>query len=207
MEEIILIGFGGHAKVVTDTIEQSGKYRIVGYIEKNAITEGCYRGYRVIGSDDDLQVFYDRGIRNAFITVGFMGNSHVRRKLYDKLKQIGYALPVIVDESAIIAKDAIIKEGTYVGKNAVVNSNVIVGKMSIINTSAVVEHDNLIEEFSHLSVGAVACGGVTIGRDCFVGANATLIQGITVGNEAIIGAGTVVLGDVPHNETIYGVWK
>ncbi len=207
LEEIILIGFGGHAKVVTDTIEQSGIYRIVGYIEKNEIAERDYRGYHVIGNDDDLQELYDRGIRNAFVTVGFMGRSDVRRRLYERLKKIGYTLPTIVDKSAVLAKDVNIGEGVYVGKNAVVNANTTIGKMSIINTAAIVEHDSVIGEFSHLAIGAVACGNVTIDANTFIGSNATIIQGTGVGNDVIVGAGTVVLSDVSDKQTVYGLWK
>lgn len=207
MQKIILVGLGGYAKVVTDTIEECGRYRIAGYVEKNRTSERSYRGYHIIGNDHDLQKIYNKGIHAAFVTVGFMGNSDVRRQLYDRLKQIGYDLPVIADRSAVIAKDASIGEGTYVGKNAVVNSNVIVGKMCIINTATVVEHDSRVGEFSHLAIGSVVCGNVTIGTDTFVGANASVIQGTCVGKCAIVGAGTVVLGNVLDKQTVYGVWK
>ena len=207
MEDIILIGFGGHAKVVTDTIEESGRYRIAGYIEKSSLPGESYRGYPVIGNDDDLQELYDQGIRNAFVAVGFMGASDVRRELYRRLKQIGYTLPIIVDESAVVARDATLGEGTYVGKNAVINANAAVGKMCIINTAAVVEHDGTVGEFSHLAIGSILCGNAAVGTDTFVGANATVIQGITVGSRTVIGAGTVVLGHVPDKQTVYGIWK
>ena len=192
---------------LTDTIEESGRYRIAGYIEKNNLQGESYRGYPVIGNDDDLQKLYDQGIRNAFVTVGFMGTSDVRRELYRRLKQIGYTLPVIVDESAVVARDAALGEGTYVGKNAVINANAAVGKMCIINTAAVVEHDGTVGEFSHLAIGSILCGNVAVGTDTFVGANATVIQGITVGSRTVIGAGTVVLSHVPDKQTVYGVWK
>lgn len=207
MEDILLIGYGGHAKVVTDTIDNSGQYRIAGYVEKNSLVEGAYRGRGVIGSDCDLQEIYNKGIHNAFISIGFMGNSELRRKLYERLKRIGYILPVIVDESAVIAEDAVIEEGTYVGKNAVVNANACVGKMCIINTAAIVEHDCSIGDFSHIAVGSVLCGNVSISEDVFVGANATLIQGTSVGKNSIIGAGAIVLRNVACNQTVYGVWR
>ena len=207
MEKIILIGFGGHAKVVTDTIESSGIYRIAGYIEKRDLPEKSFRDYRVIGSDCQLKKIYESGIRNAFISIGFLGNCDIRKQLYENLKLIGFTLPPIVDGSAVIAKDAVIGEGTYVGKNAVINASAIVDKMCIINTAAVVEHDSVIGGFSHLAVGSAACGNVSIGKNVFIGANATIIQGIHVGDNVTVGAGAVVLEDVPCNQTIYGVWK
>lgn len=208
MEDIILVGFGGHAKSVTDTIEKSGKYRIVGYIERDGIGGDIdYRGYRVIGNDCDLQRVYEQGVHNAFVTIGHMGNTAVRQRLYNQLKSIGYQLPCVIDESAVIAADALIGEGTFIGKNAVVNANAEVGRMNIINTGAIVEHDCIIGDFVHLAVGSVACGGDCIGASAFIGANATLIQNVKVGCNAIVGAGAVVLSAVPDNQTVYGVWN
>ena len=82
-----------------------------------------------------------------------MGEDDIREGVYDRLKQIGYRIPIIADPSAIMADGIQIGEGTFIGKRAVVNSNAKIGKMCIINTGAIVEHDNDIGDFSHIAVG------------------------------------------------------
>lgn len=204
MEQIILIGCGGHADSVMDSIVQQGKYRIAGFIERENYSETENSKFPVIGTDSDLQAVYDSGIRNAFVTIGYLGKGDTREKIYHGLKQIGYNLPKIIDSSAVLAGCVRIGEGTYVGKRAVVNTDANIGKMCIINTGAVVEHGNDIGDFCHVAVGSVLCGGVSIGRKTLVGANATILQNVNIGKEAIIGAGTVVRHDVEMGQTYYG---
>lgn len=207
MKKILLIGNGGHAKSVIDSIEDMGLYEIVGFIAEN--TDICYeyRGYGVVGTDDDLNLFYQNGIRYAFICIGYMGKGRIRDAIYNKLKKIGYILPKIIDPSAIIARDAKICEGAYVGKGAVVNAGATVGKMTIINTGAVIEHDCVIGDFSHIAVNATLCGAVSVGAHCLIGANATIIQNITIGENAVIGANSTILREVQGNQTIVGIFS
>lgn len=136
-----------------------------------------------------------------------MGNSRVRAELYEKLKRIGYQLPVIIDPTAAVAENVYIEEGTFIGKNVVVNADAKIGRMCIINDGAIIEHDCSVEDFAHVAVGAVVCGMSRIGEQSFVGANATVIQCVDVGNCVTIGAGSVVLSDVKDNYTVYGIWK
>lgn len=204
MEDIILLGIGGHAHSVVDTIEGAGKYRIVGFldIEENQGKE--YRGYRVIGTDGMLESYYQKGIRNAFVTVGYLGEGNTREKLYKALKRIGYEIPNIIDETAIIARDVCIGEGNFVGKRAVINANAKMGTMCIINTGAIVEHDCCIGDMTHIAVGTILCGGVMVGDRTLIGAGAILKQGVQIGSHVIIGAGMKITKDVKSNIKKYG---
>jgi len=204
MEDIILIGLGGHAHSVADSIEQAGQYNIIGFLDTEEMQGKCFRDYRVLGTDDKLKEFFDRGIRNAFITVGFMGQGNVRYCLYQQLKEIGYRIPNIIDDTAIVSNSAKLEDGIFVGKKAVINAGAKIGKMCIINTSAVVEHDCMIERFSHIAVGGVLCGNVFVGEQTLIGANATVIQMRKVGKHCVIGAGTIISKDVRDDMIRYG---
>lgn len=204
MERIILLGSGGHAGSVMDSIIQLKQYEIAGFIEREPAEETTDAGLPIIGTDNDLKAIYDAGIRNAFVTIGYLGKGNVRERIYNRLKQIGYRLPSIIDPSAILADKVLIEEGTFVGKRAVINANSHIGKMSIVNTGAIVEHDNEIGDFSHIAVGSVLCGNVKIGEKTLIGANATVIQGIKVGSNVIVGAGTTVRHEIESGQTYYG---
>lgn len=203
MQDIILLGAGGHARSVVDSIESGGLYDIYGFLDRGCKTEKIYCGYQILGTDDLLEEYYRKGIKNAFVTVGYMGSGEVRNRLYNRLKTLGFNIPVIVDKTAVVAKDALIGEGAFIGKTAVINSAVRIGNMCIVNTGAIIEHDCVIEDFSHVSVGSVLCGNVRIGRASFVGANATIIQGKSIGSKCIIGAGAIVRKNVEDNIMIY----
>ena len=188
MENILLVGYGGHAKSIADCIERQGNYRIAGY------TDSMQREspYQYLGTDERLQECYDNGIKKAVIGVGYLGKGKIRETIYDTLKQIGFELPVISDPSAIISSTASVGEGTFIGKNVIVNSEAYVGRACIINTQALVEHECKIDDFSHIAVSAVLCGQVQVGRAAFIGANATVIQCMNIPAGCMIPAGVVV---------------
>lgn len=196
-----MIGCGGHAKSVVDSIERTNQYEIVGFSD---VSDFSYKKYRVICCDEDLPKIFQSGVENAFITIGYMGNGRIRDKLYQQLKAIGFKIPSIIDDTAIIAKDASVGEGTFVGKGAIINSAANIGIMGIINSGAIVEHECRIGDYSHIAVKAALCGGCCVGNHCLVGANSTIIQTCTLGNNVIIGAGSVVLSDVTDNIKCYG---
>ena len=203
MEDIVLVGFGGHARSVADCIERMGCYNIVGYTDFQESQPD--NGYKYLGKDDKLAEIYAGGVHKAFVTLGQIESANGRKKLYKLLKEIGYELPVIIDPSAIVADNAQIDEGTFIGKRVVINSNAVIGKMCIINTGAICEHDNTIGDFVHIAVGAICCGTVSVGEESFIGTGTTVAHGIQIGNEVVIGAGSTVLHEVAGGEKRYGI--
>lgn len=201
MEQILILGCGGHATSLADIIERENKYKIAGYIV-NEHNSSDKSNYPIIGTDNDLLKLYQGGIRHAVIGIGYLGRSDLRECLYRHIKKIGFQMPIICDPSAIVSRHVRIEEGTVVGKGVIINANVSIGKMCIINTGAVVEHDCTIADFSHISVGSVLCGGVTVKGSSFIGANATVIQGKVIGTNCIIGAGTIIRKNVKDNNMI-----
>jgi sugar O-acyltransferase (sialic acid O-acetyltransferase NeuD family) len=201
MNSIVLVGYGGHAKSVADSIIRMGGYEIVGYTD----LEDRGGDLRYLGRDQELEHLYNKGIRKAVLGLGYMGDSRTRDKIVALLKRIGFDMPVIVDPAAVIASDTIIGEGSFVGKNAVINAGSEIGRYTIINTGAIVEHDNRIGDHTHIAVGAVCCGDVRVGEHTLIGANATVIQGIEIGSDCIIGAGSTVLSPVADGSKVYGI--
>lgn len=207
MEQIILLGIGGHAHSVIDSIESSSPYCVWGFLDVEERVGEKYREYEVLGTDDLLKECYEKGVRNAFVSIGYLGKGEVRNKLYKRLKKIGFSVPNIIDKTAVISKDISLEEGIFIGKKAVINSSVKIGKMSIINTGAIIEHDCEVGEYSHISVGSILCGNVSVGKHSFIGANATVIQGKKIGQHCIIGAGETIRKNVEDNSMIWGERK
>ncbi len=200
--KIVIVGFGGHAKSLADSILSDGKYEIAGYTD---IEEKDVPNIPYLGTDDELKSIFDSDVKNAAVGVGFIGNSDIRDNLYDRLISIGFELPVIIDPSAIIALEAQIGEGSFIGKRAVINVGAKIGRMCIINTGSIIEHENLIGDFTHIAVGATLCGNVSVGDHCMIGANSTVIQGVHIGCYSTVGAGAVVINNIESNKTVVGV--
>ena len=129
MEEIILIGGGGHALSVADAIISGKRYKIIGYTD----VSDTHISMRYLGTDDVLEGLHEQGILNAVITVGYLGKSSIRDRLYDIAKQAGFQLPAIIDPSAVVSDSADVGEGVFIGKRAVVNVGARIDRMCIIN--------------------------------------------------------------------------
>ncbi len=202
MEEMIILGSGGHGQSVADAVERQGKYRIAGFVGPEENKDRTFSDYRLIGGDEDLDRIYAEGIRHAFVAVGYLGRSDIRQQLFARLTEIGFHIPAVIDPSAVIARDVRVEAGVFVGKNAVVNTGARLGKMCIVNTGAIVEHGCRVGDFSHIAVGAILCGQVSVGQGALIGAGATILQERNVGAGAIAGAGCVVRRNVGEGEVI-----
>jgi len=200
---LLLIGGGGHCKSVLDSLFALNIYKEIGIIDKPHSNISVL-GVPQIGADIDLPDLYSQGWKDAFITVGSMGNTILRRKIYSTIKEIGYSVPSIVDKTSVVAADVQIPEGTYIGKRATINAGTKLGVCSIVNTGAIIEHDCIIGDFVHVSPGAVLCGQVNIGNDSHVGANSTVRQRLVIGKYSILGIGSVVTHDIADHVEAYG---
>lgn len=204
MSRIVLIGAGGHARSMADSIERAGLFQIQGFVDKETDTK--LGNYEYLGTDEYLSKIRQSGVENAAICIGYLGGDDRRQDLYAAAKKAGFNLPTIIDPSAIVANDAQIGEGSFIGKAAVVNTKASLGVMTIINSGAIIEHDCIVKSFSHVSVNTTLCGGCTIGESSFIGAGAVVLQGVKIGSTAIVGAGSIVLSNAPEDSKIMGVY-
>lgn len=201
-KRLLLIGGGGHCCSVLDCLLTQGDYDDLGIVDLNPDTYAM--GVPVVGTDDDLPRLREAGWTHAFVTVGSVGDTTVRRRLYQKIADAGFEIPNIVADSAEVARDVFLFQGVFVAKRAVVNARTRVGEGAIINTGAIVEHDCLVYPFAHISPGAVLCGHVRVGNDAHVGAGSVVRQGIDIGPRALIGAGSVVVRNIPEAVKAWG---
>lgn len=200
-KKLLLIGGGGHCHSVLDSVLKFNDYDAIGIIDYSNET---VNDIPVVGKDEDLPRLRKNGWTDAFITVGSVGNTSLRHRLFQMVKNEGFAVPSIVDPTAIVANDAEIDEGCFIGKGAIVNAGSKIGKAAIINTGAIIEHDCIVGEFAHISPGAVLCGQVTVGNDTHIGAASVVRQQIEIGNNSLIGAGSVVVKNIPANVKAFG---
>lgn len=201
--KLLLIGGGGHCKSIIDSLLDNDMYEDIAIVS-NDDQYLPLNGIKHIGNDSNLDKLFSDGWNNAFIAVGSVGDTSIRRRLYKQLKEIGYTIPNIIDKTAIISKTAILGEGIFVGKNAVINSSSIIGDNAIINTGSIVEHDCKIGNFVHISPNSTVCGETTIGDDTHIGADSSVKQCISIGNNVTVGLGSVVVNDIGDNCIAYG---
>lgn len=205
MRRLLLIGGGGHCTSVIDSLLSCERlYDRIAIIDMPEKCGEKLLGVDIIGSDDDLEELYAKGYKYAFITLGSVGNPSKRIAAYSRLQEIGFIIPNIIDNSAIVSSNVCMGNGVYIGKRAVVNTGVQIGDCCIINTASVIEHNCRMGKFVHMAPGSVICGDSAVGNNSHIGANSTVIQGIHISDNCIIGAGTVIISDVLAEAVVVG---
>jgi len=206
LKNLIILGSGGHSKVVGETALENKSIREIAYLDdkfsKNSFQQE-FLSHSIIGSIDDIS---DKSIREKY-QLGFVaiGDNKIRKSLFKKLMALGYTCPKLIHSKALVSPSAMINPGVAVFANSVIQAEVKIGNGSIINTSAIIDHESVISEYTHICPGVNIAGGVRIGSNCFVGIGSSIIQNITIGNNVLIGAGSLVINDIPSNKKVYGV--
>ena len=195
-QHIILVGGGGHCKSCIDVIEQEGKYHIAGIVDVPEKLHQRILGYEIIATDFDIpQLVKDYG---AFlITVGQIKSSATRVSLFQRLKNAGAKLPLVISPQAYVSEHANIADGTIIMHQALVNAGARIGKNCIINSGALIEHDAVIGDHCHISTRTVVNGGVKIGSGTFLGSNAVCKEYMEIGENSIIGCGATIIKNTP----------
>ncbi len=205
MEKIIILGGGGHAKVLIETIKRQKMYDVAGLLDSNLQPGSHISDVLVLGNDDLLPELYANDVHYACIAVGSIRNNGGRKKLYEKAKRSGFDFPAIIHPQAVLSETVKYSEGVQIMAGAIIQPESFIGANTIINTGAIVEHDCKIGAHVHICPGAVVSGGCKIGDGSFIGASATIIQYTNTGEDCLIAAGAVVIKDVPSFFKALGV--
>jgi|TARA_Y100000031_G_scaffold47780_1_gene54520 UDP-perosamine 4-acetyltransferase len=206
LERIVVLGGGGHARVLISLIRAVARYEISGILDPGLKKETMVVGIRVLGGNDLLSRQIKEGITLACIGVGSVGDNSKRTILYKTVKETGFSVPCLIHPQAIVKENEVnISEGVQVMAGAIIQAGSLIKENTIINTGAIIEHDCVIGKHVHISSGAVISGGVTIGDSIFIGAGAKIIQGIKIGNNSVVAAGAVVISDVGDGLKVKGV--
>lgn len=193
-ERVIIIGAGGHAKVLADLIEAAGD-TVRGFLDDGPAKEVTLK-YPILGTISDAVSFPE----SSFVIA--IGDNRTRLRIAQTMPLRWYTA---IHPSAIISDSAVIGEGSMIMPNAVVNANAVIGRHCIINTASIVEHDDRIGDFVHISTRAALGGGVQVDDLTQVGIGACVRHCIHICEECVIGAGAVVVSDITDSGAYAGV--
>ena len=192
MKKIILIGAGGHAVSCIDVIKKEKKFKIIGLVDNNKNIGEHFLDFKIIGKDSDLRKLR-KITKYAFVTVGQIGLSEIRKKIFSNLIKLNFIVPNIISPISYVSKDATFKQGSIVHHGAIVNSLAEVGNNCIINSRSLIEHGVKVGSHTHVSTSAVINGDTQIGEECFIGSNAVIRNNIKIKKRSFIKMGEKIL--------------
>ncbi len=189
---VIIIGAGGHAKVLVNALKLSGR-KIIGLTDNQKI--GTVLGIPILGEDEIINHYNFQEIE-LVNGIGMLPKSDTRQRVFLKSKEKGYVFAIVIHPSAVISEDVGLQEGVQIMAGAVLQPSVTIGENTIINTSASIDHDCHIGAHCHIAPGVTLSGGVKIDDGSFVGVGSAIIQGIHLQKNAMIPAGMIVRKNV-----------
>ena len=192
--KLTIVGASGHGRVVADIAKLNG-YDEIEFLDDNEDITTCGK-YPIIGKTEKaLEIKND-------IFIG-IGNAAIRRRFIEKLDD--KVLVTLIHPNATIAEDVVIGKGTVVMAGVVINTGTVIGKGVIINTCSSVDHDCIISDFAHISVGSHLAGTINVGEGTWIGAGVTVSNNVNICGGCMIGAGAVVIKDINEEGTYVGV--
>ncbi|MBQ2727350.1 MAG: acetyltransferase [Clostridia bacterium] len=192
MNKLVIIGAGGHGRVTADTARLNG-YEDIVFLDDGDVpaAAGMVSDYMKYAAEADFIVA--------------IGNGAVRERIQTMLSDAGCRITTLIHPNAVIGSGVTIGEGTVVMAGAVVNTGAQIGCGVILNTCCSADHDCVIGDYCHISVGAHLAGSVTVGASTFICAGATVINNTAVCGNCVIGAGAVVIRNIDAPGTYAGV--
>ncbi|MCD4711902.1 MAG: acetyltransferase [Clostridiales bacterium] len=198
-DKLIIIGASGHGKVVADIAIKMNKWQSIAFLDDDESIKTSM-GLEVIGRTADAFTYKDDA--DFFVAIG---NNAVREKLQEKLIDEELNVVSLIHPSSVIGTDVEISMGTAVMAGVVINSSSKIGKGCIINTSSSLDHDNIIEDYVHISPGVRTAGSIGIGKGTWLGIGSVVSNNVNICSGCKVGAGAVVVKDITESGTYVGV--
>lgn len=201
MIRLLILGAGGHGKVVAEAAVASGRWRTIAFLDGRFPALSSVLEWPVIGTDAQATQFLPRD-REIFVAIG---DNRLRLQLLESLRESGFAVPAIVHPNAWVSPSARVGEGTVLVAGAVVNAGASLGRGCIVNTGASVDHDCSIGDGVHVSPGAHIGGGAVVSARTWIGIGAAIRHRVKIGADVVVGAGAAVIADLPDGVKAMGV--
>jgi UDP-N-acetylbacillosamine N-acetyltransferase len=196
-QQLIVLGYGGHARSVADVALALG-YKSLVFVDEQAREGEMFLDFPVLKS-------FEPEYPKAWCAFPASGNGFFRQSQTEFIQQQGWQLISLIAPSSSLGVGCKIGDGVFVGQQAHIGPMANVGTGSIVNSGAVVEHDCTVGEWAHVSVNATMAGRSSLGDYSMLGAGATVIDRINIAPKIMIGAGALVIKNLSESGTYVGM--
>lgn len=197
--DLCIIGTNETAERITQFVERYNLFNIIGYaVDKKYITEDEFKG-KPVWAIEELEKYIDK--RNDLLFVALFWN-HLngdRRRLYERLKNAGWHFANIISPLASIRGS--IGENCWIMDYAVIQEESVIGNNVIVSDLCFVGDYTKIDDHCFLGARSTIMGSAYVGKQTFIGINATVFDVVHIGNKCLVGACTIQKYDMPACST------
>lgn len=194
---LVILGAGGHARVVADAALAQGAWSGVAVTTSDGTTPAT--GDFLPGVPHVAPAQADAAAARVHVAIG---DAVVRAR---ESARHAARLASVVHPQASVSPFADLAAGCFVAAQAVVGPCARLGQGAIVNHGAVVDHDAQVGDWSHVAPGASLGGAARIGARVLVGAGARVLPGVSLADDVTLGAGAVATAAITAAGTYAGV--
>jgi sugar O-acyltransferase (sialic acid O-acetyltransferase NeuD family) len=201
---VVVLGAGGHGKVVLDALLAAEEHEVVGVLDDNPVKQGAHvLGVPVIGTSENLSGLASRlGFEGVAVA---LGDNYLRERKFREVRAARLKPVTLIHPAATVSRFVELGEGVVILAKAVINPGTSIADNVCVNTSASVDHDNVLERSSHIFPNATLAGGVSVGEFSQIGCGAVVNPNLKIGKHSYVGAGAVVTRDVAEGVVAAGI--
>ena len=202
---VLVIGAGGHAKILIDIINKSDDFKLEAVIGRDEEPHEAILGIPILKGDRYLNQYLEKGINSVAIGIGGYSDNSRRREMYYQLKEQGFEIVNLIDKTAIISQFVTLGDGVVIFAGVVINPDVTIGNNVIIATGSTIDHETVIEDHVLISAGVTVGAGNILKEGALLALGCNVISRVTIGKEALVAAGAVVVNDIPDRAKVFGL--
>lgn len=200
MSGLLIVGAGGHGKVVADIAYQLERWGNIAFLDDNYPETPQIGEWKVLGKTGEANRFRE-DYPEAIVAIG--ANS-LRLEMQKRMADNGFLFPVLIHPHASVSGFASIGAGTLICAQAAVIIGARIGLAAIVNTGASVGHDCSLEDGVHVAPGVRLAGGVSVGECSWIGIGAAVKEYVSIGSGVMVGAGATVIRNIRDGVTVVG---
>lgn len=201
VESLIIIGDGGHSKMVQNIVRESGTYQLTEVWDDKYREPVARDGVVYTSLDGQLQGLTQMDADATFFVA--IGDNDIRKKIARTLALAGKKFAVIIHPTAFVEATVEIGEGSLVMAGSIIQASTVLGKHVIVNSGATVEHDISVGNFVHFAPGSVVTGGCMVADNVLIGAGSVVVPNISIGANVVVGAGSTLTRNIESNTVEY----
>lgn len=145
MNNLIILGAGGHGRFVKEIAEAMKIYSKVNFLDDDFKCEIAIG----ICSDFEKYISEHNHVFPAF------GDNMLRISWIEKIEKNHFKVPILIHPTAYISPSAVLYPGTVVGPKTAINTNTVIEKGTIISIGSIIDHDVFIGSGCHIDCGAI----------------------------------------------------
>lgn len=199
----MLVAAGGLARETIEAVRAGSPDRSVVVLDDDEQRRGTsIGGAEVVGGLADVKRYDDRAV------VVCAGRGAVRRQLVGRLSGLGVtddSYAAVVHPSVSVPPSCRVGAGSILLAGVVLTADVHVGRHVVLMPHVTLTHDDVVEDYATLAAGVALGGGVRVCEAAYLGMRAGVRERLTVGVGATLGMGSVLLRDLPADETWAGL--